>query len=60
MTFKFQPLGIPDSSSFAVNAKVALASTILPATGSSADFSLAPAGPNGRNYLTANGTIVNA
>lgn len=60
MTFKFQPAGIPDSGSFAINANAALSAKSLPATGSSAGYSLTPVGPAGQNYRTVNGTIVDA
>lgn len=60
MTFKFQPAGIPESSSLAINANTALSVGSLPITGSSAGFSLGNIGPNGAPYRTENGSIINA
>ncbi len=60
MTFKFQPLGIPESSSLAINANAALSVRNLPDTGSFAEYSLGNPGPAGPVYKTTIGTIIDA
>ena len=58
MSLRFLPLGLPDSSSFAVSSSAALAVGALPATASEAGYSLGNIGPSGSAYKTTNGTIV--
>jgi len=59
MRFKFLPLGLPDSSSFATSASVALNVGSLPPTASVAEYSLGNVGPAGPPYKTTDGTILN-
>jgi hypothetical protein len=59
MTIRFQPLGLPESSSYAVSCSVALSVGELPTTASLAEYSLGNVGPQGTPYKTVNGNIVN-
>ena len=59
MRFRFIPLGLPDSSSFATSASVALSVGNLPQTASVAGYTLGNVGPAGPPYKTTDGTILN-
>lgn len=59
MQIRFQPLGLPESSSFAVSSSTALTVGSLPTTASLAGYSLGNVGPQGAPYKTTNGNIIN-
>lgn len=57
MAFKFQPLGIPVSSSYAISASAALFSVPMPPTASYAEYVLTVVGPSGSAYKTVSGSV---
>ena len=57
MTLRFLPLGLPESSSFAVSSSAALTVGDLPLTASLAEYSLGNIGPAGAPYNTVTGNI---
>lgn len=60
MSIQFFPLGIPFSSSFAVNAGITFSTPTagFPTTTSLAEFSINNIGPTGSNFLTISGSKV--
>jgi hypothetical protein len=58
MNFKFQPLGIPFSSSYALVAEVASAVLNSPISASMAQFTQFPVGPRGPCARIVTGSII--
>lgn len=60
MPIKYQPLGIPVTSSFAEVAKGAITASIIPVTASFADLTTDPTftGPQGPSFRPVTGKIV--
>jgi len=58
MNFKYQPLGIAISSSFAISSSLAQSTNDSPATASLVSHSFSPVGPTGSQFKTLIGTTL--